>query len=300
MTAVPRPSLAAPLHRLAVLIAAGIAPASAWRHIACESDDPALQRVVTELDGDPDVAEALARAAPASDESWAGLVVAWRVVTASGAPLAPALTGFAAAIRDRQGAARDIAIALAGPQSTVRIVVLLPVFAVLLALLLGVDLLATLGHPLGVVSTVLGVSLLVVARRWMGRQLRAAAPPPPTSGLCLDLLAVAAGGGGSPEAALELVHGQLEGAQLHIEAEELDSASTLVRLSRNSGAPLGALCRTEATERREEARAAARMRAERLAVSLMLPLGTCVLPSFLLLGVVPLLMGLLSSTPAPW
>jgi len=296
----PTAGLAGHLHRLAVLIAAGIGPASAWRHIAVDSDDPALHRVVAVLDERPDVSEALARAAPASDLSWAGLLAAWRVATSSGAPLAPALTGYATAIRDRQGAARDIAIALAGPQSTARIVILLPVFAILLALLIGVDVLATLSQPLGLASAVLGVALLAVARHWMRRQLQAAAPPPPTAGLALDLLAVAAGGGGSPEAALALVRQESEVATLRIESVEWDTAELLVRLSRRSGAPLGELCRAEARERREGARAEARMRAERLAVSLMLPLGICVLPSFLLLGVVPLLVGLLSSTSAPF
>lgn len=294
----PQPAtLAAHLHRLSVLIAAGIAPASAWRHLADDSDDPALRRIAAELDAKPDVTSALARAAPLADPAWAGLLAAWRVATVSGAPLAPALSGYATAMRNRQGAARDVAIALAGPQSTARIVLLLPAFAVVLALLLGVDLIATLTHPLGLVSTGVGAGLLVVAHRWMRRQLRSAAPPPPTAGLVMDLVAVAAGGGGSPEAALALVVQELERVSLELDAGEHRAAAGLVRLSRRSGAPLGALCRAEAHERREEARAAARMRAERLAVSLMLPLGACILPSFLLLGVVPLLIGLLSSTP---
>jgi tight adherence protein B len=298
MTAAPHPSLATHLHRLAVLLAAGITPASAWRHIASVGEDPALHRVTTELERTTNVALALHRAAPEGDDTWAGLLAAWNVAAASGAPLAPALTGFASAIRDRAGAARDISIALAGPRSTARIVLALPAFAVLLGLLLGVDLVATLTQPLGLVSAVLGLALLLVARRWMRRQLRDAAPPPPTSGLALDLLAVAAGGGGSPESALALVSAELDRAALTVHAGEAEAAATLVRLSRRSGAPLGALCRAEAAERRAEARAAARLKAERLAVRLMLPLGTCVLPSFLFLGVVPLLLGLLSSTPS--
>ena len=48
------------------------------------------------------------------------------------------------------------------------------------------------------------------------------------------------------------------------------------------------------------ARAEARETAERLAVRLMLPLGACILPAFLLLGVVPMLIGLLSSTAEVW
>ncbi|OYX57207.1 MAG: hypothetical protein B7Y93_02920, partial [Micrococcales bacterium 32-70-13] len=66
------------------------------------------------------------------------------------------------------------------------------------------------------------------------------------------------------------------------------------------GAPLGELARADAAEARAAARAAARETAERLAVRLMLPLGACILPAFLLLGVVPMLLGLLSSTAGAW
>jgi tight adherence protein B len=70
----------------------------------------------------------------------------------------------------------------------------------------------------------------------------------------------------------------------------------LVLLSREAGAPLGELARADAVEARSSARADARQSAERLAVRLMLPLGACILPSFLLLGVIPMMVGLLSST----
>ncbi|MFN4002943.1 MAG: hypothetical protein ACK4HH_12535, partial [Microcella sp.] len=102
------------------------------------------------------------------------------------------------------------------------------------------------------------------------------------------------GGGGAPEAAAALVRTELDRATLpDVEPERLDD---LVRLSRAAGAPLGELARVEAADDRARARAAARESAERLAVRLMLPLGACILPSFLLLGVVPMLIGLLSST----
>jgi tight adherence protein B len=127
----------------------------------------------------------------------------------------------------------------------------------------------------------------------MRRLLRAAEPRPSNEGLALDLLAVAALGGGAPETAATLVISELERAGLDAPQHRLDS---LVRLSRRAGAPLGELARTEAEEVRANERAEARVAAERLAVRLMLPLGACVLPSFLLLGVVPMLLGLLSST----
>jgi tight adherence protein B len=120
--------------------------------------------------------------------------------------------------------------------------------------------------------------------------------------LALDLLAVAAGGGGSPEAAAALVSAELDRVGLTVtgastaRGDDAETMAGLVLLSREAGAPLGELARSDAVEARATARAAAQYTAERLAVRLMMPLGACILPSFLLLGVVPMLIGLLSST----
>jgi len=294
-------ALASHVHRLAVLVGAGIAPVSAWHHVsaAARPPDAALTALIDDLDGGAQLGAALDRIARERDDGWRALAAAWSVATASGAPLAPALAAFAEAVRDRAAAQRDIAVALAGPRATARIVLALPIVAVGLALLSGADLASSLAHPIGVASVVGGLALGVLARAWMARMLRAAAPPPPTVGLDLDLLAVAAGGGGSPEAARAtvlraLVAQGLPAPSAAVEGD--DPLSRLVALSRASGAPLGALARAEAAEARAAERARARRSAEELAVRLMLPLGVCVLPSFLLLGVVPMLVGLLSST----
>lgn len=289
-------ALAQHLHRLAVLIAAGLSPSAAWGHVADAAvpADSVLRAVARAGAEGIDIATAIEREAAGADEaSWRALGAAWRVATITGAPVAAALRAFAGAVRDRDSARRDIEVALAGPRSTARIVMLLPIVALALGLLMGVDLAATLATPLGAASCGAGVILIVVARRWMRHLLHAAEPRPSTDGLALDLLAVAALGGGAPEDAASLVMAELERAGLGAPVHRLDS---LVRLSRRAGAPLGELARTEAAEVRANERAEARVAAERLAVRLMLPLGACVLPSFLLLGVVPMLLGLLSST----
>ena len=309
-------ALAGQLHRVAVLIAAGIGPRAAWTHAAAAGADPVLTGVAAAIERGDDIADAIeaggglregSQSAPGADAAWRSLAAAWRVATASGAPLAPALRGFAEGLRDREAARRDIRIALAGPRATARIVMVLPVVAVLLGLLMGVDLASTVTTPIGAGAVIGGLALVVIARRWMRRLLLAAEPPPPTVGLALDLLAVAAGGGGSPEAAAALVTAELRRVGLASDAGADSSATAdalalaaLVRLSRAAGAPLGELARADAAEARAAARADARETAERLAVRLMLPLGACILPAFLLLGVVPMLLGLLSSTAGAW
>lgn len=296
--------LAQHLHRLAVLIAAGLSPPAAWGHVAefASAPDPVLTAVAGSASDGVDAATAIEQSVRATstgpgprqgEVAWRAVGAAWRVATICGAPLAAALRAFAEALRDREAARRDIEVALAGPRATSRIVMLLPLVAVVLGLLMGVDLGATVASPAGAGCLAVGALLLVAARRWMRRLLRAAEPRESSEGLALDLLAVAAFGGGAPEAAAALVTSELERVGFTVDPARLDG---LVRLSRRAGAPLAELARAEAAEVRARERADARASAERLAVRLMLPLGVCVLPSFLLLGIVPMLLGLLSST----
>jgi len=312
----PEAALAAALQRVAVLIGAGLSPRTAWAHVGEASDDAAVAAVGARIaQGDavpvalvevelPVSASRSGRASGAGGDeraAWRSTAAAWRVAETSGAPLAPALRAFAEGLRDREAARRDIRIALAGPRSTASIVLLLPAIALLLALLMGVDLVGALASPLGAAALVAGGALVVVARRWMRHLLRAAEPPAPTTGLALDLLAVAAGGGAPPERAVALVAAELRAAHPELAASgaldpDLAAIADLATFSRRAGAPLGELARTEAAEQRARARAAARETAEALGVRLMLPLGACILPAFLLIGVVPMLIGLLSST----
>ena len=60
--------------------------------------------------------------------------------------------------------------------------------------------------------------------------------------------------------------------------------------------PAAELLRSEARESRRRAAAMAERRAAILAVRLMLPLGACILPAFMVLGVIPLLVAVVSST----
>ena len=70
----------------------------------------------------------------------------------------------------------------------------------------------------------------------------------------------------------------------------------MLDLSSRAGVPAAELLRSEAEQLRRDARSAGQRRAATLSVTLMLPLGLCVLPAFMLVGVVPLLISVLSST----
>lgn len=70
----------------------------------------------------------------------------------------------------------------------------------------------------------------------------------------------------------------------------------VLALAARAGVPAAALLRAAAEDVRDDAAAAGLAAAERLAVRLVLPLGVCVLPAFVLVGVVPVVVGVLSST----
>lgn len=288
------------VQRLAVLLSAGVAPSSAWTYLAESDAAPATVRDVSAaVAGGEAVTDALLASASSThvDEApaWRGLAAAWMVATEAGAPLAPTLQSLAVALRDLAQTRRDLAVALAAPTATARLVMALPIVGLLFGLALGFDTLGALvGTPLGIACLVAGLLLMLAARGWNRRLLAAAGRAPATPGLALDLLAIAVSGGSGVEKAVATV----EQARLRcgLDGDERATADAVLALSRRAGVPAAGLLRAEAEETRRAARSEAERRAAVLAVTLMMPLGLCILPAFLLLGVMPLVLAVISSS----
>jgi tight adherence protein B len=230
------------------------------------------------------------------DAAWRGLAAAWQVATEAGASLAPTLNDFAASLRDLAQNERDARTALAGPGATARMIVLLPIVGVLFGLALGFDTLGTLfTTPPGIACLVGGVLLMLVSRWWTRRLLRGAKPSALTPGLGLELVAIAVAGGAALPRALATV--ELARQRCGIADDDADTAiAGVLALSSRAGVPAVALLRSEATGARRLAKSEGERRSATLAITLMLPLGICVLPAFMLLGVAPLLISIISST----
>lgn len=274
---------AAVVQRLAVLLAAGVAPASAWGYVDEEIATVALR-------GEP-IAPVLA----ARSDAWRGLAAAWQVAIEAGAPLAPALRTFAASLRSLAHASREIDTALAGPIATARMVMALPAVGVLFGMVLGFNTLATLFTTVpGLVCLAAGCALLFVAHRWIRRLVARARPRDLTPGIRFELLAIALSGGVSIDRANTSVDAALAIAGLTV--DENSAVDAVLDLSRRAGVPAAELLRAEAEERRRDASARALQAASVLAVRLMLPLGLCILPAFMFIGVAPLLLAVISST----
>jgi tight adherence protein B len=272
---------------LAVLLQAGAAPLVAWRHLATTGDQ-AAEAILDRATRGASLADAIA----AHGGPWVDLAAAWDVASTVGAPLADALRTIAGALRDAAAATDDVRVALAEPAATARLLLWMPFGGLLLGFVLGFDTLGVIvGTPLGAACVVAGLLLVVAARSWTRRLLRRAAPTPGTPGIRAELVALALSGGASIDRALDLV----ADTAAHDPAGE-DEVRTVLELSRAAGVPAVELLRAGAAQSRHSARVQGRLRAARLSTQLLIPLGVCTLPAFLLLGVAPLLLSVLGST----
>jgi tight adherence protein B len=249
-----------------------------------------------------------------SGEAWLALAAAWSVATAAGAPLAGCLRELAASFRQLGQLQRDVQVALAGPVATARMVMGLPVIGIVFGALMGFDTLHTLFATLpGLLCLVAGSALMFAGSRWNARLVRSAQTTDAAPGLQLDLTAIAMAGGGSVDRARSLVRAAterygLDGAGSHGPrrggprsarsdgARSDEAIDAVLDLSTRAGVPAAELLRSEADQGRRDASSEGRRKAATLAVTLMLPLGVCVLPAFMLVGVVPLLLAVVTST----
>lgn len=253
----------------------------------------------------------------------AAVLVAVLVVERLGAPGAAVLTRAATSLREDVAAAGRRSSAVAGPAASARIVGALPLAGPLVAGLLGVDAAhVLLGTPWGRACAVLGVLLLGLSWWWSAALVRRASGAGEggvDEAVVCDLVAAALDAGVGTATALREVARALEqvpGADPGRRAEDLrrcavgldtgdfrlvavgaDLAPLLdaVRFSVRTGAPAGRPLQLAAEEVRRAAEQRAATATARLAARLVLPLGLCALPGFLLLGIAPVVVELLGA-----
>ncbi len=287
--------------QLAVLLQAGVAPARAWEHLA-RTGDAAAAHVVASVERGMPLPDAVATA---GSDAWREVAAAYRVASVVGAPLADCLRTLAVALRDAREAADDVRVALAEPAGTARLMGWLPLVAVGLGAALGFDTLGTLfTNPLGLGCLVGGIALIAAAHRWTSRLVRTAAAAHGIPGLDAELIAIALSGGVSVDRARSVVQeaqalaagaGPAAAPAGGTDESRLDTVDAVLSLSRAAGVPAAELLRASAAHARHRARIDGRLRAAKLSSRLLIPLGVCTLPAFLLLGVAPMLLSVMST-----
>ncbi len=260
----------------AVLMGAGLSPDRVWTYLGVSLDDVAAR----------------------PEPSWRSFASGWAVATTVGAPMAQSMRRLASALREGAEVVRDIQAALVGPASASKLIRYLPLAALGLGVLLGFNPLEfLLFRPLGWICIVTASLLIYGAAKWSAKLTARATPASWNPGLRAELTAMALGGGTSIERAQLLVASELAVAVEEAEsASELAGIERILALAEDAGVPAAELLRAEAERQRYDARARGQAGAQRLGVQLLLPLGLCILPAFVLVGVVPLIVSVLSST----
>ena len=234
-------------------------------------------------------AEKAAKIAELSQEAAKSYNYLRKVVLASGGPPAEAMERVRQVIVSKQEQVRKVDLANASPRATVRLVLWLPIAALVLGQLSGLgSLLVLLRMPLAMVSVLLGAVLLAFGSYWSARMLRKARMIVPDEAIYLDGIAIALLAGFSIDRAIEIAQIQLD-ESLQLELREL------VELSKNTGAALSKLLIEKADSTRIQANFKKSLELEKLSVKLMVPLGVSVLPAFALIAAVPLAMSFLVS-----
>lgn len=315
----PLSGIARVLDRVSALIDGGVVARRAWE-LAFESTGfeesarrlrggasvpTVLDSVAQETSTTPGLRVPESRSAPRMEAAWRGAAAVWRVAERTGAPVSPTLAALSAAMRAGADADRASAVALAGPAASARIVLVLPLVGVALGAVTGADTLRVLMlTPVGWGCMLAATALVIGGRRWSSRMVQRAAPEPGVSGILLEAWAVALSGGGSRIDAERAIRTAFEGAAAGIvkseRAGQLRAVDQALDLADHAGVPAGQLLRRAASDLRRDAAAQQRVAIERLAVRLVVPLGVCVLPAFVLVGVVPMLVGIFSSTTRPF
>lgn len=222
----------------------------------------------------------------------------WTLAQLLGGPVVLALNRIIEVFEIHDRNAKEIALAFAGPQSTSKLVMGLPVVALALAQLTGMNPFgAILGSLLGMLSVCLGAGLLVAGHYWTQRLLARALPESLDPGAYLDCVLIGLQAGlplGQARQIAQQNFKQILGAE--ISKEDIAALDEAAELSRTTGAALTQIILSAADRMREKLRFEISNRIARLGVKLMIPLGVAVLPAFILLSIVPIAISLLSNS----
>jgi tight adherence protein B len=254
------------------------------------------QRAELRLSAGRTLADAVAEEGSAP---WRLLGVALLVAERSGAPMAASMERVGHGLAAVDAAAEHRRVLLTGPRTTIMLVAALPLLAAAFGTTLGFDPLSVLFGQGGAFILSAGFGLLATGIAWAWALVRRIERTQRVVGVELELVWVALQGGGPPGPALRQVADAT--SRLGAEWVRIDGLGVAgptrraISTAARTGVAAGPLLLAEATGERESSVRALERAAERLGVTILLPIGSCVLPSFVVLGVVPVLIAMLGA-----
>lgn len=238
-------------------------------------------------------------AAASAPEPEAFLYSVWSFAVNTGAALASVLKVCAEALSDAAENARQARVQLAGPQAATRFVMALPAVALLGGFLAGYNPLQfLLGSVFGWLVLFFSAGMVVFSQRWSARMVQRAQQWNWFRGMPAEVMAISLVAGQSLHQARQWAAQIARDYSNSSESarQELAECDRYVALAHKTGVALASLLRGQAQLERNTAREEAHIRVEKLSVQLMIPLGACVLPAFIAVGVLPLVASVISST----
>lgn len=284
--------------RCAAILRGGVPPGRVFGKLSAEAGAPhAVGEIDRRVDAGASVAESIA-AEPG--EEWKLLAAAWSLAENSGSPLGPVLDRMVAALRSIEALSERRSVLLAGPRATVRLVLALPPVALGLGWLLGFDPSPVLLSPLGAVLLSVGMFLLLCGALWTRALTKRVEQADQVAGLEFDLVWIALSAAGVHQEAVRCVVDNIDRFRVHwvpFDAFLRESGLQLtLRRARAVGAPVQATLLDAADTVRLRSLAEMERAAERLGVRILMPLGVCVLPSFMVMGVLPVVISMVSGS----
>lgn len=210
-----------------------------------------------------------------SEATSADLQLLMEVTKHAGGPIAVTLDRLAKVVNAREQAQNELALAVAGPKASSRLVMSLPVLVFIGAGIAGIPIVRVLMTPSIVwLSLTLGLTMFWLGFRWTNRILKRAEPTKVDPGIELEAIAIAVQAGLPLSAAQALV------PKLPM--------SELQDFGDGSGVALHQLITDRADSKRIDQFNSDRLKIQGAAVSVLWPLGLTVLPAFVLIAIVPI------------
>jgi tight adherence protein B len=216
-----------------------------------------------------------------------------------GAAPAHTMQSVATALTEAADTVRLAQAYQAGPRSAQRIMMALPFFSLFGALVLGQDVLRVLvTSALGWFLLLSAAALIWIAHVWSTRMINQALRFSWFNGMSAECCAMYVVAGLPLNSALEKADAfaqpfLVSQPECHDDRNEIVA---VIDLAHREGIPVAGLLRAHADQQRSVAQQQLRFRVERLSVQLVLPLGVCILPAFIAVGIIPIVISMLSST----
>lgn len=222
----------------------------------------------------------------------------WEIATTQGVAPAECLLAYATSFEESAHVLRQARAVQAGPLFARRIIIFLPVIALMGSSVLGNNAVAFLvTNPLGWALMILAGALTWVAHVWTKKLTDQATYIDVHAGQEADLCALFLAAGYPLTSAQNQTHNVLPQAKTSAGSETHKAEmEKILTFSQTEGVPAVTLLRALASRHRRLAHSRMQIRVEELSVKLIVPLGVCILPAFILVGVLPVAITMLSST----